>query len=162
MTMLLWALAVAAMALGLLGVVLPLLPGTPLLFGGMLLAAWLDGFAHVGPGLIALLGALAVAAWLIDYVAAAWGVRRTGASGLAMAGAAIGAVVGVLGGIAGLLLGPVIGAVCGELIARRDHRTATRAGVAAGVAFVVGTVAKLALAIAMLGIFVVAMFGQPG
>src|SRR5512140_1407644 len=98
MTMLLWGIAVATMALGLLGVVLPLLPGTPLLFGGMLLAAWLDGFAHAGPGLLALLGVLAAAAWLIDYAAAAWGVRRTGASGLAMVGAGIGAVVGVLGG----------------------------------------------------------------
>ena len=157
MTMLRWVLAFAAMALGLVGVVLPLLPGTPLLFAGMLLAAWLDDFARIGPGLLALLGVLAVAGWLLDYVAATWGVRRTGASGLAMAGAAVGAIVGVLGGIVGLLLGPVIGAVCGELIARRDHRTATRAGVAAGVAFLVGTAVKLALAFAMLGIFAFAM-----
>lgn len=153
MTSLLWIVAIAAMAMGVAGVVLPLLPGIPLLYGGMLLAAWLDDFARVGAPSLVVLGLLAVSAWLFDTFAAAWGVRRTGASGLAMIGAAIGAVLGIFGGIPGLLLGPVVGAVAGELIARRDHRRAARAGVAAGLAFIVATVAKLAIAVTMLGIF---------
>lgn len=158
MTLLLWVVALAAMVIGFLGVVVPLLPGTPLLFGGMLLAAWLDDFQRVGPAWLAFLGFLALAAWALDYVAAVWGVKRAGASSLAMLGAGIGAIVGILGGVVGVLLGPIVGAICGELIARRDHRTAARAGVAAGIAFIVASVAKLALAVAMIGIFALAYF----
>ena len=158
MTTLLWAVALLAMLLGFLGVLVPLLPGTPLLFAGMLLAAWIDDFQKVGPAWLAFLGLLAMLAWALDYFAAAWGVKRSGASSLAMLGAGIGAVVGILGGVVGVLLGPIVGAICGELIARRDHRTAARAGVAAGIAFIVASVAKLALAVAMIGIFAVAYF----
>ena len=159
MTTVLWVVALAAMLLGFLGVVVPLLPGTPLLFAGMLLAAWIDDFRRVGPAWLAFLAFLALAAWALDYVAAAWGVRRSGASNLAMVGAGIGALVGILGGVVGVLIGPIVGAICGELIARRDHRTAARAGVAAGIAFVVASVAKLALAVAMIGTFALAWFG---
>lgn len=158
MTTLLWGVALAAMLLGFLGVVVPLLPGTPLLFAGMLLAAWIDDFQKVGPAWLLFLGFLAVSAWALDYLAAAWGVKRSGASSLAMVGAGIGAVVGILGGVVGVLLGPIVGAIAGELIARRDHRTAARAGAAAGVAFIVASVAKLALAAAMIGAFALAYF----
>jgi uncharacterized protein YqgC (DUF456 family) len=154
----LWILAGVAVLVGLAGVVLPLLPGTPLLFGGLWLAAWLDGYAKVSGGVVVALGIMALLAWAVDYVAAVLGVKRVGASGLAMAGAGVGTLLGLLGGLPGLIIGPVVGAVAGEWIARKDSTQATRAGLAAGIAFVVAMAAKLGIAAAMLGVFAFAYF----
>ncbi len=158
MTAVLWIVAVACMLLGLLGVFLPLLPGVPLLFGGMLLAAWLDDFAHVGTPTVAVLAVLTLLAWLVENLASVWGVQRAGANDMAIAGAGVGAFLGIFAGLPGLILGPVVGAVCGEYLARRDHRTAARAGIAAGIGLLVAIVAKLAIAVTMLAIFVFAWF----
>ena len=156
MDALLWGLALIAVPLGFVGIFLPLLPGMPLLFGGLWLAAWLDDYARVGGSTILVLGVMAFIAWLAEYVAAAVGVKRVGASGMAVAGAAFGALFGLAGGIPGLIVGPIAGAMVGEWIARRDGAQATRAGLAAGVGFLVAVGAKLVIALAMVGVFAVA------
>lgn len=155
---LLWVAAFVAVVLGLAGVVLPLLPGTPLLFGGLWLAAWIDGYSRVGVLTVAVLALMALLAWVADYAAAALGVRRAGASGRAMAGAAIGAALGVFAGLPGLIVGPMLGAMAGEWSVRRHARQATRAGVAAGLGFIIAIAAKLGLALGMLGVFAFAYF----
>lgn len=157
-TSLLWIAAVLAVLLGLAGVVLPLLPGTPLLFGGLWLAAWLDGYSRVSVLTVGVLALMALLAWVADYAAAALGVRRAGASGRAMVGAAIGAVLGAFAGLPGLIVGPVLGAMAGEWSVRRHAGQATRAGVAAGLGFVIAVAAKLGLALGMLGVFAFAYF----
>jgi hypothetical protein len=101
----LWIVAGAAVLLGIAGIVLPLLPGTPLLFGGLWLAAWLDGYTRVSVTVVVVLGVLGVLAWAVDYLAATLGVKRVGASGKAVAGAAIGTVLGLFAGLPGLILG---------------------------------------------------------
>lgn len=158
MELALWIAAAAAVLLGLAGMVLPLLPGTPLLFGGLWLAAWLDGYSKVSMTVVVVLGVMALLAWVIDYVAAALGVKRAGASGMAMAGAGIGALVGLLGGLPGLILGPIAGAMVGEWIARKDHAQATRAGLAAGLSFIAAMAVKIGIAVAMIGTFAFAYF----
>jgi len=85
-------------------------------------------------------------------------VKRAGASGLAVWGAAIGAVLGIFAGLPGLILGPIVGAVAGELLARRPLEQASRAGVAAGIGFVVAMAAKLGIAVAMMCVFAFAYF----
>lgn len=154
----LWIAAGLLVAVGIAGLVLPLIPGVPLLFGGLWLAAWIDGYAKVGGWIVLLLGVLALLAWLVDYVAAMLGVKKVGASGLAMAGAGVGALGGMFLGLPGLILGPIVGAAAGEFIARKDQRQAARAGVAAGFGFIIAVVAKLALAMAMLSVFAFAYF----
>lgn len=154
----LWIVAAAAVLLGVAGLVLPLLPGVPLLFGGLWLAAWLDHYTRVGAPTLVALGVLALLALAVDFVAAALGVKRVGASGLAMAGAVVGAILGLAGGLIGLILGPVIGAMAGEYIARKDTLQATRAGLAAGLGFIIAAAAKLGIAMAMLGLFAFAYF----
>lgn len=155
----LWpALALILIVLGLAGIVLPLLPGMPLLFGGFWLLAWSDGFERVGVITLIVLGVLALLAWGIDYVAATLGVKRVGASGLAIAGAAIGTVVGLAAGLVGVLVGPVVGAIAGEWLSRRDSAQASRAGLAAGISFLLGIVAKIGIAFTMVGIFAIAWF----
>jgi uncharacterized protein YqgC (DUF456 family) len=156
MTVLLWTLAGAMVAAGLVGIVMPALPGHVLIFGGLLLAAWADGFRHVGVWTIVVIGAIGAASYAIDFVAAAVTTRRFGASRRAMAGAAIGTLAGFFFGLIGLVAGPFIGAVVGELTVSRDARQAGRAGVAAAIGFAIGTAAKVATAFVMIALFAAA------
>lgn len=145
--------AIVAVLLGLAGIVLPLLPGVPLIFAGLWLLAWIDGFTRVAETTVVILAGMAAIAWLVDYLAAALGAKGAGASGLAVAGAAIGAVIGFFGGLAGIILGPIVGAVSGEWLARRNRLQAARAGLAAGIGFLIAIAAKLGIAFTMVGVF---------
>ena len=156
METLLLSAAIVAILLGLAGIVLPLLPGVPLIFGGLWLIAWLDDFSRVSVTTVVVLAVMAIISWLVDYIAAALGVRQAGASRLAVLGAAIGAVIGIAAGLAGVIVGPVIGAVIGEWFARRNHAQAARAGIAAGLGFILAVAAKIGIAFTMVGIFAVA------
>lgn len=149
-----WALAVALIVIGVIGTFLPVLPGAALVFGGMLLAAWIDGFQRVGWITLVILGVLTALVFMVDIVSGFLGAKRVGASKLAIVGAAIGTVVGLFFGIIGVLVAPFIGAVIGEVIARGQLAPAARAGVATWVGMLVGTLAKFALVLAMVGVFV--------
>jgi len=155
---LLWVLVVALVLVGLAGAVLPALPGVPLVFAGLWLAAWIDGYANVSGWTIGVLGVLTLLAMAVDFVATALGAKRVGASRQAIAGAALGTFVGVFFGLPGLLLGPFIGAVAGEMIARGRMGQAMGVGIATWMGLLFGTLAKLALSLAMVGIFVAAYF----
>lgn len=150
---LLYVIAALLVVAGIIGSILPALPGLPLVFGGLLLAAWTGDFQQVGWLTLSVLGVLTVIAMAVDLLASLLGTRRTGASKLAVLGAAVGTVVGIFFGILGLLVGPFAGALIGELLAGRGVQQATRAGFGAWVGFVVGTLAKLALAFTMVGVF---------
>jgi uncharacterized protein YqgC (DUF456 family) len=153
---LLYLLAALLVIVGIAGSILPALPGLPVVFCGLLLAAWVGDFETVGWVTLTLLGVLTVLAMAVDMVASLLGTRRVGASGLAVLGAALGTVVGLFFGLPGLLLGPFAGALTGELLAGRGMQQAARAGVGAWIGFVVGTLAKLGLAFTMLGVYLVA------
>ncbi len=149
-----WLLAVVLVLLGVVGLLLPGLPGAPLLFGGLLLAAWIEGFVYVGPWTLALLALMAVATYAIDFFAGALGTKGFGATRYAMFGAFLGALVGIFFGLPGILLGPFIGAVLGELLADRSMRQAGAAGLGATIGLALGVAAKMALAFSMIGIYV--------
>jgi uncharacterized protein YqgC (DUF456 family) len=96
MAILLWVLGVVLVAIGVVGIVVPALPGHVLIFAGLLLAAWAEGFTRVGVATLVVIGIIAAASYLIDLVAAALGARRFGgASRRAMVGAALGTLVGL-------------------------------------------------------------------
>jgi uncharacterized protein len=156
MTPLIWIAAIGLIALGLAGTVIPALPGVPLVFAGLWLAAWADGYAHVGALTLSLLGVLVVLSVVIDFAASAMGAKRVGASPKAITGSVIGTFAGLFFGLPGLLLGPFVGAVIGELAARQSLEQATRVGIATWVGLLLGTLLKLALSLAMLGVFVLA------
>lgn len=160
MTLLLWTVAAILVAAGLAGLVLPALPGPPLLFLGLVAAAWAEQFAYVGWFSLAAIGVLCLLAYAVDFAAGAFGARRFGATNRAVIGATLGTVVGLAFGLFGVLLGPFIGAVAGELTVNRDLRTAGKAGVGATLGLALGAAAKIALAFMMLGIFTaVRLFG---
>ena len=158
MTVLLWLLAAVLVLVGLAGILLPALPGTVLIFAGLLLAAWADGFTRVGAGTLVLIALIGAASYAVDFVAAALGARHVGANPRAVAGAALGTLLGLFFGLPGLILGPLVGAILGEWSAHRDFARAGRVGVAAWIGFVIGTAVKVALAFSMVGIFLAAMF----
>jgi len=149
---------VVLVLVGLAGVVLPAIPGTMLIFAGLWLAAWSDGFVRVSVGTIVVLGIVAAATYFVDAVMMALGMKRFGTSRRAMFGAAVGMVIGLFFGLPGLIAGPFAGAVLGELTAHQDLRRAGRAGVAAWIGFVIGTAVKVGLAFAMVGLFLTAWF----
>ena len=153
----LWVLSVALMLVGIAGTVLPVLPGTALVLAGIVLAAWIDGFARVGGGTIAVVAVLAVLAWVLDYVAGLLGAKKAGASMQAIIGAAIGTVAGLLMGIVGVLFMPLVGAAAGEYLARRDQQRAVKVGLATWVGIMLGMIAKVVIAFMMIGIFIVAL-----
>jgi uncharacterized protein YqgC (DUF456 family) len=153
-----YVVAAILVAVGLIGTVLPALPGVPLLFCGLLLAAWTDGFAHVGVFTLFVLGVLTVIALGIDFIAGVLGAKKVGASRYAVIGAALGTLLGLFFGLPGLLLGPFAGALLGELVAGGTLRKAAGVGVGAWLGFLLGAVVKLAICFAMLGIFAFAFF----
>ena len=154
-----YALAVVLVLVGIAGVILPALPGLPLVFAGMLLAAWAGDFQKISWITMVVLGLLTLLSLAVDFLATMMGAKRVGASRKALLGAVLGTFAGLfLGGPIGLFAGPFIGALLGELWHTRALRRATHVGLATWLGLLLGTVLKLALAFAMLGLFVFAWF----
>jgi len=143
---------------GLIGLILPILPGPALIFAGLVLAAWAEDFVHVGSMTIAFLAVLAILAHAIDFMAGAFGAKKFGASRWASFGALIGAVVGVFFGFIGVLIGPFIGAFLGEFMVKNHIQSAARAGIGSWLGVILGTATKVALGFVMIGIFIVVRY----
>jgi uncharacterized protein YqgC (DUF456 family) len=152
-----WILSVTLIVVGLAGTVLPALPGTLFVLGGIVLGAWIDDFAHVGATALTIVTVLAVLAWVLDYVAGLLGAKRAGASKQAIIGAALGTVAGLFMGLVGVFFMPLVGAAIGEYIAQKDHARAAHVGVATWLGIMAGMIAKVVLAFMMIGVFVVAL-----
>jgi len=156
-TFALWILAVVLIVVGVAGTFLPALPGIPLIFGGVLLAAWIDDFQRIPGWVIGVLAVLAVIGIAVDYVAAALSARRIGASRQGIIGAAIGTLAGIFTGLWGLLFMPLVGAAIGEYLAHQDALRAGKVGIATWFGLLIGTAIKIAVAFTMIGVAVAAL-----
>ena len=154
---LLWILSAALILVGLAGTVLPVLPGTILVWGGIVLGAWVDDFARVGMTTVVVVSVLALLAWGLDYVAGLMGAKKAGASKLALLGAAAGTVLGLFMGLVGVFFMPLVGAAVGEYMVQKNQARAVKVGVATWVGIMLGLIAKVVLAFIMVGIFVAAL-----
>lgn len=152
---LLWLIAATLVLAGLVGLALPMLPGAVLVYLGLLLGAWIDGFERVGPLTIILLTAATGLVYAIDFAAGSFGARHLGASRRAVWGAALGTLVGLFFGIPGILIGPFVGAVAGEYTAHRELGRAGRAGAGTWLGLALGAAAKVALVFCMLALFTI-------
>ncbi len=158
-----YAIAALLVVVGLLGIVLPALPGIPLMFAGMLLAAWAGDFQRIGVVPLSVLGVLTALSLLADFWATAVGAKRVGASRTAIVGAVAGTFIGMFFGLPGIFAGPFVGALAGELLARRaisreDLGQATRVGFGTWLGIALGIALKLMLAFAMIAVFALAWF----
>jgi len=151
--LILWIASAILTFTGLAGMLLPFVPGAPFLFLGLLFGAWAEGFRYIGPGTLLILAGMAALTYLVEFGASILGVKRYGGSRRAMAGAVLGGLVGIFLGVPGILLGPFAGAVLGELSLQRSLDQAGRAGFGTVVGMAVGVAGKLAIGIAMLGLF---------
>jgi len=145
-----WMLAISLVMIGLAGIILPILPGVPVMWIGLVLMAWLDGFYSVGFWTLFWLGILALLSVIVDFIATAEGARRFGAGRLAILGATFGLLFGFFFGIVGIVLGPFVGAVIGHLLGKATIDSSMRAGMGATIGVVAGTVAKGIIALFML------------
>jgi uncharacterized protein YqgC (DUF456 family) len=144
---------------GLVGLVLPLMPGSPLVLLGLVLLAWAEQFQYVGTITIGILFVLMLLTFVVDNIASVLGAGRVGASRLGLIGAMVGTLVGVAFFPVGLLLGPFVGAVAGELLARTEVLKAGKIGVGAVIGVLLGTAGNLALGVAMIVFYLIARFG---
>ncbi|MBP6596326.1 MAG: DUF456 domain-containing protein [Arenimonas sp.] len=148
----------ALIVIGLLGTVLPVLPGLPLMFAGMLLAAWAGQFQHIGAWTLTAMAVLVLLSIAVDVAASIVGAKRVGASNKALVGAGLGGFVGLFFGIPGLLAGPFLGAAAGEMAHGREWRAASKVGLGTWLGLALGAVLKVGLAFSMLAIFCLALW----
>ncbi|MGO4703778.1 DUF456 domain-containing protein [Dyella sp. 2RAB6] len=153
----LYVLAALLMIGGFVGNILPALPGIPMIFGGIWLAAAVNEYQRVGTGWLLVLGALGAFGVLVDFMAGVLGAKRVGASKAALWGASLGTVIGMFFGIPGLLLGPFVGALAGELASGKSVLRSAHVGVGTWLGLLFGTLVKLVISLLMIGLFGFAM-----
>ncbi len=153
-----YLVAALLVIVGIAGIILPALPGVPLVFVGLLVAAWGDGFERVGWLPLVVLGVLTVISVIVDVIATVVGAQKVGASKLALLGSAIGTVVGLFFMPIGLFVGPFAGALLGEYLHGRQLGQATKVGLGTWLGIILGVALKLGLAMTMLGVFAAAWF----
>jgi uncharacterized protein YqgC (DUF456 family) len=153
-SLLLWIIAAIMTVTGLAGLLLPIVPGAPLLFLGLLFGAWAEGFHYIGVWTLLILAGMTALTYVVEFAASVLGVKKYGGSQRAMLGAALGGIFGLFLGIPGILLGPFVGAVIGELSLQRSLDQASRAGFGTVVGLAIGVAGKLAIGIAMIGLFI--------
>lgn len=157
-TVLGYVLAGLLIVTGLLGTVLPILPGIPVMFLGMWLVAWLGDYAQISGWTVTALALATALSIAIDLLASLLGAQRVGASRKALLGAGLGGVIGLFFGMPGLLAGPYLGAMSGEMAHGSHWRAAAKVGAGTWLGLVVGSVLKLGLALGMLVTFLLALW----
>jgi uncharacterized protein YqgC (DUF456 family) len=148
----LYLLAGALIVAGLAGAILPALPGIPMIFGGIWLAAAVDGYRHLGLWWLLGIAAIGCVGVALDFVAATLGAKRVGASSQALWGAGIGTVVGMFFGVLGLFLGPFLGALLGELSSSRSVLRSAHVGLNTWIGLILGTLLKLVVSLVMVAL----------
>lgn len=153
-SLILWIIGCVLTVTGFAGLLLPVVPGAPLLFLGLLFGAWAEDFQYIGLWTLLLLAGLAAMTYVVEIAASALGVKKFGGSNRAMYGAVLGGFIGLLFGLPGVILGPFVGAIIGELSLQRSLDQASRAGVGTVVGLAIGVAGKLAIGMTMIGLFI--------
>ena len=149
-----WLFTIVLFAVGLIGTVLPVIPGTTIILAAAIIHRMMLGAEKsIGWRSIAILLLLTLATYALDFLGGYFGAKYFGATKWGMFGAVIGALVGIVFGIIGLFIGPVIGAITGEFIAGKRLIDAGRAGWGSLLGNLGGMIGKLVIALVMITIF---------
>ena len=157
MDLFLYVLAAALIVGGLAGAILPILPGVPMIFGGIWLAAAVDEYRHLGWGWLVAIDIVAALGIAVDFISGSLGAKKIGASPRALWGAGIGTTIGMFFGLPGLLIGPFAGAVVGELWSGKSILRSAHVGVSTWFGMLLGILAKVVLSFLMIGMAGVAL-----
>lgn len=151
-----WFLTIALFAVGLIGTIAPVLPGTTIILAAAIMHRLMLGAdKSIGWKTIVILVLLALLSYVFDFLGSYFGAKYFGATKWGALGAIIGALVGLFFGIIGLFVGPVIGAVAGEFIAGKRMIDAGRAGWGTLLGNIGAILGKLIIALAMITIFLI-------
>ncbi len=144
---------------GLVGIVLPIIPSTPLIWMGVFVYAACDRFESIGWSLLLIFAILTIISLALDYLGGVIGAKKYGATRWGLIGSVIGGIAGFfMGGIIGLIFGPFFGAVLFELIFGKDLKGAFKSGVGTFVGFLGGVIVKLVISVVIIGIFIIKVF----
>jgi len=158
MDYLLLALAVVLIIFGLIGCILPIIPGPPLSFLGIL-ALHYTKFASYTTNFLIIAASIAILVTVLDYIVPIWGTKKFGGSKAGMWGATIGMIIGMIFlGPLGLIFGPLVGAIIGESIKGANNKDAFKAGLGAFLGFLMGVGLKLAASIYITWHFIKGVF----
>ena len=146
-------LGIILMLIGIIGCLVPVLPGPPLSYLGLIMLH-LTRFGQFSPTLLIVMAAITVIVSILDYIVPVWGTKKFGGSKYGTRGATVGLIIGLFLGPLGIIVGPLIGAVVGELIFKDDMKYAIRAGFGSLLGFLTGIGLKLAASFAMTFYFV--------
>ena len=156
MELLWWLITIVLFAVGLIGTVVPVLPGTTIILGAAVIHRLMLGpDKSVGWRTLSILVLLTLATYALDFLGGYFGAKYFGATKWGTFGAIVGALLGLFFGILGLFVGPVIGAVAGEFIAGKRMIDAGRAGWGSLLGNLAGMVGKLLIGLAMIVLFLI-------
>ncbi len=141
------------MLIGLIGCILPVIPGPPISYVGILLLHFTEKYSFSDKFLV-IWFLLTVAVTVLDYVVPVYGTKKFGGTKKGVWGSTIGLVLGLFFAPLGIIIGPFLGAYIGELIAHNDSQKALRSAIGSFMGLIAGTVMKLAVSGIMLFHFV--------
>jgi uncharacterized protein YqgC (DUF456 family) len=146
-------LGIILMLIGIIGCLVPVLPGPPLSYLGLIMLH-ITRFGQFSSTLLIVMAVITVIVTILDYIVPIWGTKRFGGSKYGTRGATVGLIIGLFLGPAGIIIGPLVGAIVGELIFKDDMKYAVRAGFGSLLGFLTGIGLKLAASFAMTFYFV--------
>src|SRR5215469_16685624 len=153
-----WFVVIALFAVGLIGTIVPVLPGTTIILAAAIIHRLMLGAENsIGWKTLVALGLLTLFSYIFDFFGSYFGAKYIGATKWGAFGAIVGALIGLFFGIIGLFAGPLIGAVAGEFIAGKRMIDAGRAGWGSLLGNIGATIGKLIIALAMITIFLIAV-----
>ena len=135
-------LAFLFMLIGIIGCIVPGLPGTPIAYAGLWIAQASDRIDFSGQFLL-VWGIVVVIISVLDYIVPAWGTKHYGGSRWGVWGSTLGVIIGLFFGAVGVILGPLVGAILGELISGKQLNQALKAGWGSFIGILFGTILKL-------------------
>lgn len=154
-----WFISIVLMAIGLVGTVVPALPGMGLVFLGILMYAASTGFEAISPVTVGMFGVIAFLGWLASFLGSVWGARMGGGKGAALGGTIVGAIAGViLLGPPGLVIGAFLGGLLGALISGKQQEQAVKIALYSVFGILGGAIMQFVLALALIGSFLLAVF----
>ena len=145
MDLVLYIISGILLLVGFIGCLLPVLPGIPISYLGIVILHLSSGI-EFSMNFLILWAIIVIAIQVLDYFIPIWGAKKFGGSKAGILGSTLGLIVGLFFGPVGIILGPVLGAFVGELLAGKNHQIAIRAAFGSFLGFIVGTISKLVVA----------------
>lgn len=141
------------MLIGLIGSVLPGLPGSPLVLVAAIGHRLYFGAASASNTVLVVLVVLGLVSLLFDFAATALGAKKFGATWRGALGAVIGGIIGLFFALPGIILGPFLGATLFEMLGDKEFKNAAKAGAGAVLGLLLGVIGKFSICVIMIALF---------